>query len=173
MFLFGHVGCSVAAVRAVDREVDLRAPALFSILPDLIDKPLALLFPHLVNENTRNFAHSLAGALAVLALLLAARRRVTRPWLLWACYAGHLLLDRMWLTSGPAILFWPFLGPFPARFPDSPRTPYLLLYNAAGEVFGLAVILALAWRYRLLERPRWDAFKKTGRLPPCTETALQ
>lgn len=156
---------TVAAVRAVDRDTDLRLPILLSVLPDLIDKPTAILLPQFVNGNTRNFGHTLFGALVVLAILLACRRRLGNPLLLWSCYAGHFLLDRMWLNDGPIIFFWPLLGDFPHWSPYTPRTPHLLLYNIFGETLGLGILLSLAWRHRLFERPRWNAFAKTGRLP--------
>lgn len=164
MYIFGHIGLTVAAVRAVDRETDLRLPILLSILPDLIDKPTAVLLPALVNGSTRNFGHTLLGASAVLAVLFARRRRLGHPLLLWACYAGHFLLDRMWLNDEPAIVFWPLLGAFPHWTPTSPRTPHLMMYYIIGEALGLGIILTLARRYRLFERPRWNAFVKTGRL---------
>jgi hypothetical protein len=138
MYILGHIGITAAAARAVDRETDLRLPMLFSILPDLIDKPMFLLAPALANDSTRNIGHSLAGAAAILALLLAQRRRVGRPLLLWSCYAGHLLLDRLWLVDGPIVFFWPLLGRFPSW---SPKTPHLLAYNLAGEAIGLAALL--------------------------------
>jgi hypothetical protein len=165
MYLFGHIGLTTAAVRAVDRERDLRLPILLSILPDLIDKPIAFLLPALVNGNTRNFGHTLLGALVVLAFLLSRRRRLGASLLLWACYAGHLLLDRMWLGDGPIIFFWPLLGAFPRWSPYDPQTPHLIAYNVAGEALGLSIVLSLVWRHRLFERPRWNAFVKTGRLP--------
>ena len=140
MYILGHVGLTAAAAHAVDRETDLRLPMLFSLLPDLIDKPLFLLLPELAHGSTRNLGHSLAGAAAVLAILLALRLRVGRPVLLWACYAGHLLLDRLWLVDGPVVFFWPLLGRFPHW---SPRTPHLLAYNVAGEAIGLVLLLVL------------------------------
>jgi hypothetical protein len=142
MFIFGHLGITAASARAADRETGLALPMLFSLLPDMIDKPIFLLLPALANGSTRNVAHSLAGAAAALAVLLALGRRgrLRRPWLLWACYAGHLALDRMWLVDGPIVLLWPFLGRFPRL---SPKTPHLLLYNLAGEAIGLALLLAL------------------------------
>lgn len=148
MYILGHVGVTVAAVRAVDRRADLRLPILFSLLPDLLDKPTAVLLPALVNGNTRNFSHTLLGASAVLAVLLARRRRLGRPLLLWSCYAGHLLLDRMWLGRDPAIVLWPLLGAFPQCPAAGHRTPHLLMYNLAGEALGLAIVLGLAWRRR-------------------------
>ncbi len=83
---------------------------------------------------------------------------------MWACYAGHLLLDRIWLLEGPIIFFWPLLGPFPRWSSDPPRTPHLLMYNVAGEAIGLGIVLALARRHRLFERRRLNAFVSTGRL---------
>lgn len=148
MIFFGHVGPTVAAARAADRDIDLRLPALLSVAPDLIDKPIVLLFPALVNENTRSFAHSLLGSLAVLALLLAFRRRVKRPFLLWACYLGHFVLDRMWLNDNPAILFWPFLGALPASEYGGEIVGVHLLtpYNIAGEAIGLSILLYMVYK---------------------------
>ncbi|MFI5360974.1 MAG: metal-dependent hydrolase [Elusimicrobiota bacterium] len=165
MYLFGHVGLTVAAVRAVDRETDLRLPILLSMLPDIIDKPVAVLMPAVVHWNSRNFGHTLLGAAAVLAILLA-NRRLANPLLLWSCYAGHLVLDRIWLNDGPAIFFWPFLGAFPRWSFDSPPTPYLFTYNIVGETIGLGILLSLARRHRLFGAPRWRAFVRTGRLAP-------
>lgn len=173
MLIFGHVGCTVAGVRAVEPETDLRAPAFFALLPDLIDKPAAFLLPHLVRGNTRSFGHSLAGAALVFAALFAARGRVRRPLLLWACYAGHLLLDRLWLEPGPTILLWPLLGAFPRHLPGGPKTPYLFLYDAVGEILGAAILVRLALRHRLNERPRRDAFVRTGRLPELAGSTIQ
>src|ERR1700722_14790985 len=146
MYPFGHIGLTVAAVRAVDRETDLRLPILLSILPDLVDKPVAVLLPALVHGNARNFGHTLLAAAAVLAFLLARRRSFGKPLLLWACYPGHLLLDRMGLNEGPLIFFWPFLGPFPYWSAENPPTPHLWTYNAVGEALGLGIVLGLAWR---------------------------
>jgi hypothetical protein len=162
MYVLGHVGLTVAAVRAADREADLRLPALLSLLPDLVDKPVAVLLPGLVHESTRNFAHTLLAASAVLVLLLAARRRLGNPLLLWACYAGHLVLDRMWLTDGPVILLWPLLGPFPAWSPFRPPTPHLFAYNLTGEALGLTALLVLARRGALRRPPRASPCSSSG-----------
>jgi len=173
MLFFGHVGLTVAGVRAVEPEADLRAPVFFALLPDLLDKPAAFLMPHLVHGNTRNFGHSLAGAALVFAVLYVARRRFCQPLLLWACYLGHFLLDRMWLEPGPTILLWPSLGAFPSHLPDGPKTPHLFLYNAAGELLGLAILLQLARRHRLHEGPRRDEFLRTGRLAELPGSSFQ
>ncbi len=150
MYLFGHIGITAAAARAADRDVDLRPVMALAILPDVIDKPLAFLFPRLVHGSTRGFAHTLLAAGLVLALAALLRRRLRRPLFWWACYSGHLLLDRMWLTDGPIILLWPLLGPFPNWSPFAPKTPHLLAYNIAGELVGMALIARLALRRELL-----------------------
>lgn len=161
MFVLGHVGLTVTAVRAADRAVDLRAAALLSILPDLIDKPIYFLVPSLVSHNTRNLGHTLLAALAVLAVLAVTRRRRGDGRLLGLCYAGHMLLDLSWTSNYPVILLWPFLGPIPARIPES-YLPVFTRYNIAGEAIGFVLLLALVWRHRLFEPARCKAFARDG-----------
>lgn len=152
MYLFGHVGLTAGAARAVDRKADVRLVMLLAILPDLLDKPLSLL--PVTHGNTRSFAHGVLGASLVLAFLLA-KRRPRDAALLWGCYAGHLVLDRMWTANNPVILLWPLLGGFPLRDPEGPATPYLRLYNLLGEAAGLAVLGALAIKtFRVGNTPR-------------------
>jgi hypothetical protein len=40
MLVFGHIGLTLGAVRALSREIDARWVAAAALLPDLIDKPL-------------------------------------------------------------------------------------------------------------------------------------
>ena len=162
MFLLGHVGTTVACAHAAKPEADVRWPAVMAILPDLIDKPIAILFPALVHENTRSFGHTLLANAALLAVLLLFRR-TKRPILLWLCFTGHLFLDRMWLNSNPIILFWPFLGRFPPGVHGALNSR-LIKWNVYGELLGLLLILNLARRYRLYEPERFGAFLRTGRL---------
>jgi membrane-bound metal-dependent hydrolase YbcI (DUF457 family) len=143
MYLLGHIGITAAAVDEVQPEADLKLPMLFAILPDLIDKPTAVLFPALVHDNSRGFAHTLIAAAVLLAVLLSLHPNVRKAVLLWACYAGHLVLDRMWIGEGPQILLWPLLGPFPF-WSDRLRTPHLLAYNIVGELVGAAFLLYVA-----------------------------
>lgn len=151
MYIFGHLGITTGAALAYDRKADVRLAMLLAILPDLLDKPAALLPVTL--GNTRSFAHGVLGAGAVLgALLVLKRRRPAEAIALWACYAGHLALDRMWLGRDARILLWPFLGGFPPRDREGPGTPYLLAWNVAGEVIGFAILYALARRRRVFDR---------------------
>lgn len=162
MYILGHIGVTVAVARAADRRVDLRLAALMSILPDLIDKPIALFAPLGVHHNTRSFGHTVLGSLIVLAALWVMRRGVKRPALLWACYAGHFLLDRMWLAAYPVILFWPLLGALPPRisggFDD-------FVYNALGEAAGAGLLIAMRrQREQIEEFPSGNTAERRGPL---------
>lgn len=152
MYLLGHAGLTVASVDKLDhpRRVDLRLAGLLALLPDLVDKPIAVFAWDLVNGSTRNFGHSALGALGVLAVLLVFRERVGRPWLLWSCYAGHLLLDLMWTGRSPVVFCWPLLGPFPRPARES-FLPEYLTYYLLGEAAG-AVALVLTVRRRVFKR---------------------
>ncbi len=159
MFVFGHAGLTLAAARAVDREIDPRWAVLFAWGPDLIDKPIRLLLPVFSNHNTRSLGHSLALSLAVFAGLLLWKRKPKPALVLWACYAGHFLLDSMWLHPSPIVLCWPLLGDFP-RPVRGPILSWLTLWNVAGEFAG-AVVLS---RLGLFDAERLKAVLKTGRL---------
>jgi membrane-bound metal-dependent hydrolase YbcI (DUF457 family) len=163
MFALGHIGLTVAAAAALDREVDLRWAALLSIAPDLIDKPIALLAPSLIHE-TRSFGHTLLAALLVLVAIRALSPRLKSPLILWCCYAGHLVLDRLWLESYPVVLFWPFLGRFPKEHITS-SSREMMIYNLAGEAVGLVMLLSMAWCCGLFQREPLRSFLKTGRWP--------
>jgi hypothetical protein len=148
------VGLSLVVVWSVFRSpaLDYRLVALGAVLPlaeAVTGRPLAL--------------HTLAGAVAVLAVVMAAtrRRRITRRrWLgLPIGLLLHLVLDGSW--SDPRLFWWPFSG---WRFPDRPlpeldRPVGLLLVM---ELVGLA---ALAWwwrRWALREPARRAEFLRSG-----------
>ena len=163
MFVFGHAGLTIAAARAVDRDVDARWAAALALGPDLLDKPVSRLFPALVHHNTRNFGHTLLFSLFVLAALLLWKRRPKAAFLLWGCYVGHFVCDAMWRKGSHAILLWPLLGDFPTST-RGPVFSWLTVWYIAGELAGLYVIAGLVRRNGLNERPRLASFLKTGRL---------
>jgi membrane-bound metal-dependent hydrolase YbcI (DUF457 family) len=163
VFAFGHAGLTIAAVRAADREADLRWAVLASWAPDLVDKPARVLFPALVHRNTRGFGHTLLFSLLVPAGVLLWKRSPRTALVLWGCYLGHFLLDSMWLPPSPAVLLWPLLGEIPDPVRGS-MLSWLTLWNVAGEVAGLIVIDRLARRHGLYRPDRLLAFLKTGRL---------
>ncbi len=163
MYIFGHSGLTLAAARALDREADPRWAVLLALAPDLIDKPVRLLLPSLVNHSTRGFGHTLLFSLVVLAALLAWKRRPKPALVLWACYAGHFLCDSMWREDNPVILLWPLLGDFP-RPVRGPFLSGIMLWVVVTEVAGLIYLVRLARFHGLFERSRLTAFLKTGRL---------
>ncbi len=89
-----------------------------AILPDLIDKPLGLVFPSVLSGG-RTVFHALAIVLFILLCVFILYRSRSR----WAGagVAGavllHQVLDEMWML--PANWFWPLLGPFQGQMiPD-------------------------------------------------------
>ncbi len=165
MFVFGHTGLTVAAARAADRDVDPRWAAFLSLGPDLLDKPGSRLWPALVHHNTRGFGHTLLGSMCVLSALLLWKRRPKPALLLWACYAGHFVLDAMWNRDNLAILLWPLRGAFPPPVHGRFFTfNWLTAWYLAGELAGLILLARLARRHRLLEPDRLAGFLKSGRL---------
>src|SRR4051812_2362484 len=114
MFILGHAGITTAVIRGFDRRTDVRWLALSALLPHLVGKPLALLFPDFANGWTRLGAHSLAGLVVFTLIMTALLRARALP--LVAAYVVHLLLDQMWSVDLRHVLLWPFLGfDFPSR----------------------------------------------------------
>jgi hypothetical protein len=164
MLVIGHTGLAAGAVRAIERDVDLRLVALVAVLPDLIDKPLWLLAPWFANGWTRTAGHSLT-AFVVFTLLVSVRLRA-RAWPYVLAYASHLLLDRIWWDGH---ITWPFGGffVFPKYTYDHTEqwwAKFTDLWTMGGEALGGLVFLALALRGRFWERERWRAFRGTGRV---------
>jgi membrane-bound metal-dependent hydrolase YbcI (DUF457 family) len=127
-----------------------------SILPDLIDKSLGLLFP-LVLGGGRTVFHSLmiVGIVLLLTLLFVRSRFV----LSGAGVAGALLLhqifDEMWIE--PANWFYPLLGPFQGQMiPDYVGTYFWLeITNPSEWMFMIGSVAILAASYQsLLPIPR-------------------
>ena len=140
---------------ALSGYLDIRLLLIGSMLPDMLDKPLGLLFLRDTLSSGRIYSHTLLFfVLITLAGLLLYRLR-HRTWLL-AMAAGtltHLLLDQIWMT--PKTLFWPFLGTkfdrivvagWMQNILDALRThPEVYIPEAIGFIiliwFGLSLIL--------------------------------
>ncbi len=167
MFPLGHLGLTLALVLVVRRgfadfRVDYRLLLVAALLPDMIDKPLSVVF----GIAGRYIAHTLMFAFSLTAvfLLLRSRSRSREGAGVWAVAFlalaigtwTHLLFDRMWAL--PEILFWPSLG---LAFPLDPFDPLSLLeayrdpYVVIGDILGALALGYLAWRHRLY---RWDNF---------------
>ncbi|MCK4456867.1 MAG: metal-dependent hydrolase [Thermoplasmata archaeon] len=156
MFPLGHVGIALgvafALVRILKKSPD---PKMFivivgvaAVLPDLIDKPIGLLYGF--QGGGRLVAHTLLFSVIVMAVSLVAWRVATRrelaisflPLLFTLAVWIHLLLDLMWEV--PEVLLWPAYGlGFPTgefSWGHLTASPYAM----AGEVVGAIILVYLA-----------------------------
>jgi inner membrane protein len=170
--LFWDIGMAVLVFRVVyrDPKVDLRFLALGAVLPNLIDKPLTLLFPDIFPAG-RTLAHTLVVSAAVMTVVLLATRRGRRRRAFMAVAIGmllHLALDAVW--TEPEVLFWPALGTgFP---PDAggggwPSVVASLLtpWNWLLELVGLVYLVVLYRMAGLADPIARSALIRSGRLP--------
>ncbi len=160
MLVFGHVATATLLCHGADRKADLRLVVLFTLLADIIDKPLGLIaFRESIN-NGRVWFHSLLVNLALSVVILVWRRSTVLVLALWL----HQVCDRMW--TRPWVALWPFTGVFGYRdFPLSDWAYGLLNpYNIISEVTGLVVLVFLAWRYDLFRADRLRTFLRSGQL---------
>jgi len=95
---------------ALSGYLDIRLLLIGSMLPDIIDKPLGLLFLRDSLSSGRIYAHTLLFFVLIIAvgLLLYWLRRSIWMLILATGTLTHLLLDEMW--TAPKTLFWPLLG---------------------------------------------------------------
>ena len=160
MLVFGHVATATVACRGLEPRVDLRAIVFWTLVADLIDKPLGLVvFADTIN-NGRVWFHSLAVNLVLSAALLAWRKPPVYVLALWL----HQLCDRMWMR--PWVALWPLSGAFGYRDLPLDEWVYSILnpYNVISEAVGVAVLTFFVFRYRLYQADRLRALFRTGRL---------
>ncbi len=154
MLPLAHIGLSLATFgllrkKGLFRKIDYRKVALSSILPDLIDKPMAVfVFPE--SRSALLFSHTLILHLAVW-LWTALKGWRNLPYAL--AFTGHLLLDRIW--EFPQTFFFPFRGWSFHRWRDvgSPGAFGKAYFEVTlehpelvvGEIAGL---IALLWFFR-------------------------
>lgn len=174
MLLLGHIGCALAATKtgeaayrktagrgldAAAKLMDYRLLVIGSVLPDMIDKPLALLVLPEVVATTRIFAHTLLFPLLLFVVWrLGSGRRLNFVLPLAIGSALHLLLDGMFTM--PTTLLWPFTG---WNFVEGGHTdlfsslsiPWVLPWNVGWLLFseflgGLFIVhnLFKTWRER-------------------------
>ena len=148
--------------------LDHRAVVFGSMLPDIIDKPLALLIaPELVNQSTRNFAHTALFALVLVAVGLwwLRRTRSTITVAMGIASAGHLLFDQMWARS--ETLLWPILGlQFEHPVGDIgawSRSLLTQLYTSPWELIGALSLIYLT--FRVVHAHAIRGFMRSGRIP--------
>ena len=133
--------------RDTSGNLDYRMIIIGSMLPDIIDKPLLLLFSESGLFTGRSHAHTLLFAV----LLLSAGILSRKSWLLTLALANitHLVLDSLW--DNPKTLFWPFLGgfePYEAEgwFSDIWYNMTHLPETYVPEVIGLIVTAFLVYK---------------------------
>lgn len=115
-------------------EIDYRPAALASLLPDLVDKPLALTL--LSNSGTsQGPSHSLA----IQACLTFAVAMLRRTWIPYALISNsHLFADQMWKYR--RTLLFPFSRHLDSwRFMGSP----IAMLSAYAEIIARPAILAV------------------------------
>jgi hypothetical protein len=167
----GHIAVTWAVAEVMaHKRLDYRWLAVCALLPDAIDKPLALT-AFRDSHSSQNISHAL---LPHLLLFMVA-------WLLWPralpyilAVHGHLLADRQWRKT--ETFWWPLFGwrRFEQyRFMNTPRA----MVNVYGDILRdhpwvrlveLLALLYLAWfaaRQRLYRWQTLVSFLKTGRLP--------
>jgi len=153
----------------VQQDFDYRLLALAAILPDLIDKPLAIFALPDANAALL-YGHTLLLHLAVWGGAAATGRlRLWLPYLL--AFSGHLLADRMWGFTHT--LLWPLRGRqfHPWKDVGSPEAflraygdiirnePKLLAFEAAG----LALLAWVIVNRKLYRKSVLSRFLRTGK----------
>ncbi len=171
MLIAGHIGITLAIAKYVPRAIadiqgqfgprrgtrtfkpswterlDDRALLFGSLLPDLVDKPLALFIaPTLVGHSLRSYGHTLVFSMILLAVAVGLAVWTKRQWpvVLSLASSGHLILDTMWYSH--RILLWPLTSSaFSPRFIHEWGPNQDNLYLGA-EILGLVVICWIGLR---------------------------
>ena len=172
MFLLAHLGFAVAIAYVMERgvlrdrgwRIDYRLVLAGAVLPDFVDKPLALAG----FGGGRSIAHTLLFAVVLSVLVGALGRRRAWRWAALGLAVGvwlHLALDAMW--EAPDVLLWPAYGlPFPVPEPmDLWRLLMSLLASPVllgEEIMGGALLIGMvAWK-KMYSLPALRRFLSSG-----------
>jgi inner membrane protein len=160
VLVLGHVASATLGCHALDRKADLRWVVFFTLLADLVDKPLGLIVFRETINNGRVWFHSLAVNLLLMLVLVLARQPGVYSLALWC----HQLCDRMWMR--PWVALWPLTGAFGYRDLALEDWVYSVFgpYNVACEAIGLVALSLFGWRYGLFRWARFRAFLLSGEL---------
>ncbi|MFC1921251.1 metal-dependent hydrolase [Chloroflexota bacterium] len=144
--------------------IDYRMVIFGSILPDIIDKPIFLLFGDSITLSGRDYAHTLLINLSLLVIGLILLK-YKKSWMLVLSLSSmlHLLLDRIW--ECPEVLFWPVLGPLPGRatagwVSDRWYSIFTVPEAYLPEIIGLVIVAAFL--YRLIRKKQVIRFIRYG-----------
>lgn len=160
MLVFGHVAAATVAWHTLDRRADLRWVVFFTLVADIVDKPLGLwVFRETIN-NGRVWFHSVSVNLLVTCLLILLRKPGVYALALWL----HQLCDLMW--TRPWVALWPLTGRFGYRDLPLEDWVYAILNpcNVVSDAVGLVILAVFAWRYGLFQRSRFWVWVRTGAL---------
>ncbi len=102
-----HKGSGLASLGS---RIDIRLLLIGSLLPDIIDKPIGLLFFRETFSNGRIFCHTLLFLVLITLAGLYLYKIHGKTSLLAVSFGTftHLIFDQMWHT--PRTLFWPIYG---------------------------------------------------------------
>jgi len=151
--------------------LDYRLLAISALLPDLIDKPLAILV-FTSAQSSQLIAHSLLPNLLLLIVTLLWRRRAL-PYVL--AFNAHLLADRMW--NHTESFWWPLFGwdvfwrYKPMNSAETMLNVYLDIVTRYPQVWVVEIIalIFLLWFVFRQQLYRWSVLKRfllTGRIRP-------
>ena len=152
------LGRSSDAARQMVNRIDYRLVLLGSLLPDLIDKPLAWFLLHdYLNGNGHTYGHTLLAALVVVlpGLLLAVRWRDPRFLAMGMAMLSHLAVDPT--NHSLENLLWPLLG---TEFPQVT----LLGSNMTVLTEAISAMMLLSAGYFLYSRNKLQQFIQEGRI---------
>jgi len=172
----GHVATTwgVAAVLQQNNphlaRLDYRLLAICALLPDLIDKPLAILV-FTEAHTSQLMTHSLLfnGALLLVTLLWW---RPALPYVL--AFNAHLVLDRMWHHTES--FWWPIFGWntfWEYKFMNTPEAMVTVYWDIVThypqvwvvEIIAVSLLLWFVFHNRLYYWPMLKIFLLTGHLP--------
>ena len=153
MFIFAHVFAgALLGLLFWHLTSDRRALPLCiagSVLPDVIDKSLGLLFPSVLGAGRTVFHSLMIVGVVVLCILLVFRSRSAMSGVeLASAFLMHQVLDEMW--DLPVNWFWPLLGPFQGQMiPDYFSTYFWFeITNPSEWMFMIGSLVILARSYK-------------------------
>jgi len=157
-------GHKVSWLTSLGSQIDFRVLILGSLLPDVIDKPIGIIFL----SSGQMFCHTLFFLIVISLSGIYIWRSRRRTWLLILSFGTlmHLILDMMWLK--PQILLWPMHG---WGFPKREYVGYLQnIWHALltmpevyiPEIIGAVILIWLT--LELARRRRIFAFIKFGKV---------
>lgn len=177
MMPLGHIISALGTVQLGRRifpnlnSVDWRVVALAPLVPDMIDKPLAIFISSMAFSpvDSRLVAHTFLPSILLLAIGFFFRR----DWLPYSlAFNTHLITDRMW--ENPSTLFWPIYGWttfFNHRFFQARENVGYghMIEHLLILLVELGALAALTWLVQRNQLWRWRNLKHffgTGHLKP-------